>query len=337
VYSFSEDQTSEAMEIMIKEIENIVPESAKSAEKSINRRQESSTSIEYKLDSVKFDFYVKARDILDKGVFDHHWNLPVLTTKKEVKTVTSNKQDTKEEIITKIIGIKNLKGQIKLSFNIPMEPSLSNDVSEEDSDGSIYQGILTRPITHNELNIKFINPENSEDILVSKEFVEMINTHIDIAIPVRRSALTHRRTIVTLQDGIVKDYKVDKESSIKEAVAIPINLAKAVVSIPSEIFQFKYNKLTHQVNIEQMQDSLDAILNPKAQTELQKLTNEYELKEKEYDLLSKEAEIEKLLNPKPKSDLEQKVEDLTNKLNDLEMEKKVDELGEKIQQFEEEN
>lgn len=155
-------------------------------------------------------------------------------------------------------------------------PVLSTLINVSGSKNTEIEGILTRPIKNISLEIKSaISGINFNSTLPSNVVVADVTKLI--VIPVKRTAFVKRVNKIGIQDGIVLSNEINKPSSVEGFVSIPINIAKAIVSIPGQLVQFRYD-------------------NTKRSDELEKAKLSYEksIQESQKFALTKEQEIEKV-------------------------------------------
>ncbi len=195
-------------------------------------------------------------------------------------------------------------------------PTLSTLVDNSSSSNTKVDGILTRPLKNISLKIK-----SSIDIEDSNNTPTTIIAIADktklIVIPIKRTAFVKRTNKLEFQDGFILSNEIIKPSSVEGFISIPIKIAKAVVSIPAELVQFKID------NTKRLDD-----------LEKAKLGYEKSILENQKLELTKQQEIEKVKLEIQKTDLSNNLElqklklELQNNL--LEAQKKQLELQKSI-------
>jgi hypothetical protein len=84
-----------------------------------------------------------------------------------------------------------------------------------------------------------------------------------VKIPLTRAPLGKTKFSITLNRGILTDYKAEHPSTILEIVKVPLNISEAIVKLPTEILQLKIDYSSkEQALVEQQakyQDTLKAI------------------------------------------------------------------------------
>jgi len=178
------------------------------------------------------------------------------------------------------------------SADIPAPPKslrelINNDTTSKNTE---IDGILTRPIKNISLTIKSaVNEAGFNSTLPSNVVVADVTKLI--VIPVNRTAFVKRTNKIGIQDGIILSNEINKPSSVEGFISIPINIAKAVVSIPAQLVQFKYD------NTQRLDD-----------LEKAKLKYEISIQESQKFALTKEQEIEKVKLNIQKTDLSNSIE-----------------------------
>jgi hypothetical protein len=211
----------------------------------------------------------------------------------------SNTQETIKWNITILneLGINELPKTISADFKISSPeivgsaPTLANLINGKNASLiDEIDGILTRPLKN--ITLKF------ESAIQGADFNTSLPTNIVIAditklivIPVKRTAFVKRTNNIVIQDGIILKNEINKPSSVEGFVNIPINIGKAIVSIPGQLVQFRFD-------------------NTKRLDELEKTKLDYEksVLENQKFALTKEQEIEKVKLEIQKTDLTNQIE-----------------------------
>lgn len=169
-------------------------------------------------------------------------------------------------------------------------PVLSTLINGNSSTNNEIDGILTRPIKNISLKIESaVAGINFNNTLPSNVVVADVTKLI--VIPVKRTAFVKRINKIGIQDGIILSNEINKPSSVEGFVSIPVNIAKAIVSIPGQLVQFRYD-------------------NTKRADELEKAKLNYEksIQESQKFALTKEQEIEKVKLEIEKNNLSNSIE-----------------------------
>lgn len=105
------------------------------------------------------------------------------------------------------------------------------------------------------------NREGGEELLLGAEELFMLpNRSPVVCLPIERVPFVKSKFTVTFDRGLLTSMTSDKPSEVIGFLEIPINVAKAIVSIPAELLQFK---ITHYENVNKSakaeRDALEAI------------------------------------------------------------------------------
>ena len=218
---------------------------------------------------------------------------------------------------------------LDISFSIHSNnPPNSNTTSILTSQQEI-KGILTRPLSLNKFSI-FPKATMLDGHQV--EFYEYLpNTELNITIPLSRAMFAKKINNLVLVDGLIKENKINKPSEVEGFISIPINLAKAIVSIPAQLFQFKIDntkkKTEYETEFLNLENAITAIernellksletdrLKLDADKSLITLQKDLEILRNEITLLPQVSELE---NKKKIIGLEKEVNILTNDIKIL--------------------
>jgi hypothetical protein len=191
----------------------------------------------------------------------------------------------KDEFIT-------IQGDFKISSSdiTSSIPSLSTLVNGANTSSTSQEtgGILTRPLKN--IQLKFESTTAGFNNSLPTNVVIADNSKI-IIIPVKRTAFVKRVNKIGIQDGVILSNEITKPSSVEGFVSIPIKIAKAIVSIPGQLVQFRYDNT-------QRLDELEKA----------KLNYEKSIQESQKFALLKNQEIEKVKLDIQKTELSNQIE-----------------------------
>ncbi|GHU59987.1 hypothetical protein FACS189411_17330 [Bacteroidia bacterium] len=168
--------------------------------------------------------------------------------------------------------------------------TLSALINGSSTTNTELDGILTRPIKNISLKIESAVAGISFNTTLPSNVVVADVSKL-VVIPVKRTAFVKRVNKIGIQDGVILSNEINKPSSVEGFVSIPINIAKAIVSIPGQLVQFRYD-------------------NTKRADELEKAKLNYEksIQESRKFALTKEQEIEKVKLEIEKNNLSNSIE-----------------------------
>lgn len=165
-----------------------------------------------------------------------------------------------------------------------------------------FNGILVRPQAL--FRFKILLSEEKFAEVSSQEFHSVLpHPEQVVCISVHRSMFVKRTHHLVIENGIVRENKVVKPSEVEGFISIPIHIAKAIVSIPAQLFQFRINTIKKETELtkeliaqqkemieKQRQDRLSSEKTKKLVLELQK---EVLLRNRELEALRKELPSER--------------------------------------------
>ncbi|MHB9072578.1 MAG: hypothetical protein ACYC6G_03555 [Desulfobaccales bacterium] len=98
------------------------------------------------------------------------------------------------------------------------------------------KGIYYRPLLPYELSV-----ECETEAIYKNETILLPNEAPIMAIDLTRGAFIKKAMTLNFKNGILTQITVDKPSEVSAALDIPLDIAKAIVSLPTELIQFKMN------------------------------------------------------------------------------------------------
>jgi hypothetical protein len=113
-----------------------------------------------------------------------------------------------------------------------------------------YPGIVYRPRAAYQLRIYTKNdPQGPEAWLVRKtEPYYFENISPILSVRVDRTTFAHRKTALMFDNGALTDVCISKTSELEEAIEIPLDIAKGIVSLPTQIIQIQYDQIADSNN-----------------------------------------------------------------------------------------
>jgi hypothetical protein len=150
-----------------------------------------------------------------------------------------------------------------LKFDIPASP-----VSE--SKPRKLNGLLTRPLKTVFLNVHRLNesiPAIQYQLLIPDESSLL-------CIPITRSSFVKKTYGFKMANGMLTENTINKPSEVEGFLSIPINIAKAIVSVPAQLLSFKIENIKRQTA---METDLQALANARLQSQKNEIAKESEL------------------------------------------------------------
>ncbi len=210
----------------------------------------------------------------------------VVTVEKFTRTFLFDPDDlTKKEnwIISKI---DQYKGSMHVDAGFAINRHLP-ELEEKPASlglGKAVDGIVSRPMI---LQKFVITPTSNELNAQTVEFYESLpDTNLNFNIPVSRALFSKISNNLLISNGMLVGYKMEKPSELEGFISIPINIAKAIISIPAQLFQFRIDTTKRKTVLETEVLKRNKVISDQTIPELQK----------ELDTLKKE--IEKLKGKK---------------------------------------
>jgi len=200
-------------------------------------------------------------------------------------------------VIYNEMGVDELPHAWKADFSITLSfPSNEKAFHKvlpfpsNDPENSKISGIVTRPLINAMLSVRSLS-DKPISIPENPLIVSVIDTSRPVVIPIKRRKFAKGVNNVVLQDGIIISNEITNPSSFEGFITIPVDILKAVVSIPAQILKFRYDNTTR----------LDAL-------EKARLSYEKSVQERTtFDLL-KDQEVEKVKLQVKNSELSEKAD-----------------------------
>jgi hypothetical protein len=109
------------------------------------------------------------------------------------------------------------------------------------------RGVLYRPnMPQRVVVMRNLDPPKARWRLQQTLAIEMPNAAPIFSIGVDRSFFTTRSTTLTFDSGVLKDVQLTKGSELNSAVEVPLRVAQAIVSIPTQIVQVRINRTNNE-------------------------------------------------------------------------------------------
>lgn len=224
-----------------------------------------------------------------------------------------------------VVSLDNNHSSKKLNASFKVELNGGNRPQTAMAAIKDFHGILTRPI---EVVFFTISPmakafENSN---TQHQFIEYLpNTNLIVKVPVKRASFVKKEQNLTFADGMLLENKITKPSEVEGFVSIPIDIAKAIVSIPAELIQFRINNTKKENELAQEINTLEKTLLEKERADLTNgLKTQKAVLDAEKDLANTKKEIEEelLLESLKRQEkilkLERTIAEMQKAINDLE-------------------
>jgi hypothetical protein len=154
------------------------------------------------------------------------------------------------------------KGLVDASFQCKLGKKTDKAVlvraGETDEKKKQFQGVLTRPLRS--VTIKVHTKDKIKKTWGDKEVavheVRIPDVTRVIRVPVKRFAFVKNLYVPKFSSGLLIENYIRKPSQFEAFLSIPINVVKAIVSIPSELFHFKISHLRERTAWQTEQNNL---------------------------------------------------------------------------------
>ncbi len=87
--------------------------------------------------------------------------------------------------------------------------------------------------------VELISDDAPSPRVISQQIVVVPNPYLIASVPVTRAPFVKKEVILEFRDGMLSKSQIKNPSEVLEFVGIPINVAKAIVSIPSAMLKFE--------------------------------------------------------------------------------------------------
>jgi hypothetical protein len=150
-------------------------------------------------------------------------------------------------------GTSEIKTTVDASFSLTFTAPGSQGSPFANMPGTGIDGLLTRPLQTVMMNI-FKDPGATIPD-VQYQLVIPDESRI-VAVPVKRSSFVKKTYGFKLTNGIFTENTINKPSEIEGFASIPVAVAKALVSIPAQLLQFKVENIKRQSALETEEQKL---------------------------------------------------------------------------------
>ena len=144
-------------------------------------------------------------------------------------------------------------------------------IDDETIKGPI-KGVLTRPMTTAKIRV---TTDSDSMLMVNRELVvNVIDESKLILIPISRVAFVHKKQSLTFRQGVLVSNDLDVPSLMEGIISVPIEIAKAIIALPAELVQLKFNFSGGKDRIDQLEQNMKLL--QEQQSELLKKLDEKE-------------------------------------------------------------
>ena len=226
---------------------------------------------------------------------------------------------------------KDVKASFQIKKTTYNDSTIAIAIIDKDLE---FKGIFTRPVEA----IKFtIEPQEFKlkSANSTHEFFEYLPSQSRlIKVPISRALFAKKENNLVFTDGMLTENEIKKPSEVEGFISIPINIAKAIISIPAQLFQFRIDNTKKDYALETEIQKLQKLQNTILQSERNKLTNQLAI-----DKLVLDAKKSLLDTQKAIDDLKTQIESanatqaLKNEKELLQLQKDIADLKKQIEEL----
>lgn len=133
-------------------------------------------------------------------------------------------------------ALKKARLVLRVTNDFCQFPKEWRTLPEPDDDPARFDGFFYRPALP--WTVSLSNTEEKSSI---SQTVLLPNGAPILSFSPKRSPLVQRVTHVTLENGTLKEVSINKPSSVLAGVKIPLRILQAIVALPTELIQLKFN------------------------------------------------------------------------------------------------
>ena len=135
------------------------------------------------------------------------------------------------------------------SFKLDITNSFKKPADWRDTSPADFGGIISRPYKSLDINLHQADGKTSNKFnknIAAKFSILIPDPNHLIGIPLKRAAFVKKTVMPKFFNGLLIENHLIKPSQAEALVSIPINIAKAIFSIPAQLLSFSINHLQQQ-------------------------------------------------------------------------------------------
>lgn len=171
--------------------------------------------------------------------------------------------------------------------------------------GLQFDGLLTRPLVEQQWAVQV---SNKPGLTLFSATVPDLSTIIKV--PVRRGYFIKKQQLPAFSNGLLLSNTINKPSEIEAFASIPINIFKAIFSIPAQLLQFRIIRNKQETEYEksalELVKARAATREAQAGKSIEKLTNEVNALKEKLKTTGEQAPLQR----QPQEELEEPVPEL---------------------------
>jgi hypothetical protein len=158
---------------------------------------------------------------------------------------------------------------------------------KQNSEGEELSGILFRTRSHMELTVESLESKQS----VSTSRISVINKDREFIVPLLRAPFVKRTHDVSIKNGELASHHLISPSPAKGFISIPIDLAKAIVSIPARLISLRIDMVGKRKELESAKYDLTQVQEKSRKFEEERARQDKELVDIQKKLVMTQAEL----------------------------------------------
>lgn len=128
-----------------------------------------------------------------------------------------------------------------------------------DNDKKAYEGVLTRPLRKATMEVFTKDKTGAFKTSTSLQYdIQVPDISRVMNIPIKRHAFVKNQYVPKFSSGLLIENYINKPSEFEGFLSIPINVLKAIVSIPAALFHFRIDHLQQRTSLQKEQNNLAA-------------------------------------------------------------------------------
>jgi hypothetical protein len=128
--------------------------------------------------------------------------------------------------------------------------------------GTKIKGFLTRPLTKIKLKTFVKEDDEYQSKAVAMYEIQIPDVSVLIKVPVSRASFVKKISLPKFYKGMLIENYLNKPSQVEGALSIPINVLKAIVSIPSQLLSFKIAHIQQETALNTAEQNLKKSTEP---------------------------------------------------------------------------
>ena len=153
---------------------------------------------------------------------------------------------------------------VDASFRLTLGQKGGSATRKAITGGKTFNGLFTRPLRNLKMDV-YLNAPGSWKPGGASSFQSIADAHYEfmipdvsrlLSVPIQRSPFVKKTVNPKFSGGLLIENDINKPSELENAISIPINVAKAIFSIPAQLLSFKIAHITQESSLETAQKKL---------------------------------------------------------------------------------